>query len=151
MKKLRREIIELLKAGNCTPRISTIASKLHSRSSTIHYNIKQLEKESAIRSYRAVFDYKKIDEGFCSFVLISLASGSYKDPDKIAEILSKYPQVESVDIITGRWELIIKVRTANMDEYYEFAKNLVAIGGVDKTETLNSIRQVKSEFTRAIN
>src|SRR3989344_595335 len=111
MKDIQPKLIELFKEGNCTPQISVIAKKLKEPSTTIHYNIKKLEKEGAIKAYKAVFDYKKINQGFCAFVLINLAPMEYADPDKIAKELSKHPEVESVDICTGDWEIVIKVRT----------------------------------------
>ncbi len=148
MKDLKPKLIELLKQGSCTPRISALAKSLGSLSTTVHYNIKSMEREGIIRSYKAVFDYKKIGEGFCTYVLISLDSAEYKDPGKIAQELARYGQVESVDIITGGWELIIKVRTAGIEEYYEFSKKVLSLKGIGKTQSLNSLMQVKTEFVR---
>ena len=108
-----------------------------------------MEGEGVIRTYKAVFDYKKIDEGFCTYVLINLDRKEYKTPDEIAEILSKYGNVESVDIITGGWEIIIKVRTKDIDEYYQFAKRVLSIKGIERAHSLNSLKEVKTEFVRA--
>lgn len=148
MKDLKPKLVDLLKQGDCTPRISTIAKKLHALSTTIHYNIRSMEKEGIIRSYKAVFDYKKIGEGFCTYVLISLDSAEYKDPGKIAQELAQYDQIESVDIITGGWEIIIKVRTAGIEDYYEFSKKVLSVPGIVRTQSLNSLMQVKTEFVR---
>jgi DNA-binding Lrp family transcriptional regulator len=148
MKNIKPELIELLKKGNCTPRLSKLAAKTHSKSNTIHYNVKQMEEEGVIKTYRAVFDYKKIDQGFCAYVLINLDHKEYKTPDEIASELAKYDQVESVDIITGEWEIIIKVRTKDIDEYYEFAKTVLSTKGIERTHSLNSLKDVKTEFVR---
>jgi len=64
MKDIRPKLIKLLKEGYCTPQIGRIATTIDEPSSTIHYNIKKLEKEGAIKTYKAVFDYGKIEEGF---------------------------------------------------------------------------------------
>ncbi|MBI2572393.1 Lrp/AsnC family transcriptional regulator [Candidatus Woesearchaeota archaeon] len=146
MKDISSKIIHLFKVGYCTPQISQIAKKIKEPSTTIHYNIKKLEKEGAIKSYKAVFDYKKIDEGFCVFVLISLSPDEYGNPEKIAQDLAKHPQIESVDICTGDWELILKVRAKNQDEYYEFTKNVISRKGIIKIKSLTSLKQVKTEF-----
>ena len=137
--------MRLFKKGYCNPQVSQIARVLKEPSSTIHYNIKRLEKD-AIKAYKAVFDYKKIDEGFCVFVLISLSSDQYGDPEKIGAELAKLDEIESVDVCTGDWELIIKVRTKDQDTYYEFAKNVIARPGIMKTKTLMSMKQLKTEF-----
>ncbi|MAF35477.1 hypothetical protein CMO91_06570, partial [Candidatus Woesearchaeota archaeon] len=120
MKDISSKLQRLLKEGYCTPQIARIAKKTHDPSTTIHYNIKKLEKEGKILTYKAVFDYGKIDEGFCSFVLVTLSSETYGDPEKIAKKIALHPEVESCDIITGDWELIVKIRTKDQNEYYQF-------------------------------
>lgn len=146
MKDISSKIIELFKSGYCTPQISQIAKKLKEPATTIHYNIKKLEKEGAIKSYKAIFNYKKIDAGFCVFVLISLSPDEYGNPEKIAQDLAKHSEIESVDICTGDWELILKVRTSNQDDYYEFTKNVISRKGIIKIKSLTSLKQVKTEF-----
>jgi Lrp/AsnC family transcriptional regulator, leucine-responsive regulatory protein len=146
MKNLKPQLIEMLKKGGCTPRLSQLSKSLHTRASTLHYNIKSMEKDGTIKVYKAVFDYKKIGEGLCTFVLVNLASEEYGDPLKIAKELAKYPEIESVDVITGEWELLLKVRTASIDEYYEFARKVLSVKGIAKTQALNSLKQVKTEF-----
>lgn len=146
MKDITPKLIKLLKEGHCTPQIARIARKLQEPSTTIHYNIKKLEKDGAVKAYKAVFDYEKIDEGFCALVLISLSPGEYGDPEKIGGDLAKHPEIESVDICTGDWELILKVRTKDKDAYYDFVKKVISRKGVVKINSLVSLKQMKTEF-----
>lgn len=146
MKNIAPKLISLFKQGFATPQIARIAKKIKEPSTTIHYNIKKLEKEGAIKTYKAVFDHKKIDQGFCAFVLISIAADEYNDPEKFARQLAKHPEVESVDICTGDWEVILKVHVADQDEYYNFVKNVISRKGIVKIITLTSLKQLKSEF-----
>jgi Lrp/AsnC family transcriptional regulator, leucine-responsive regulatory protein len=146
MKNIKNQLIKLLKKGYCTPQISSLAKTLKVPSATLHYNIKSLEKEGIIKKYSAVLDHKKAGQEFCTFVLISLIPNNYGDPEKEAKELAKYEEVESVDICTGEWELLIKVRTKNMEEYYEFVKKVFSKKGIMKTKSLNSLKQIKSEF-----
>jgi len=146
MKDIRKSIIDLFRTGYCTPQIVQIARKLKQPSTTIHYNIKQLEKEGVIRVYKAVFDHKKIEQGFCAFVLIHLSPDEYGDPERVAKELAKHPEIESIDICTGDWELIMKVRVKDQDEYYNFTKNVISRKGVTKITSLISFKQMKTEF-----
>ena len=146
MKDITPKLIKLFKQGYCTPQIARIARKLREPSTTIHYNIKKLEKEGKIALYKAIFDHKRIDEGFCAFILLKLSPQEYKTPEKISYQLAKHSEVESVDIITGDWELILKLRIKNQDEYYNFIKNVLSKEGVSKITTLTSLKQIKSEF-----
>lgn len=146
MKNIQPKIISLFKRGYCTPQIAQIAKKLKEPSTTIHYNIKKLEKDGAIKAYKAVFDYKKINQGFCAFVLISLSPDEYGDPEKVGKELAKHPEIESVDITTGDWEIVVKVRTTDQDAYYDLVKNVISRKGVTKIKTLTSLKQLKTEF-----
>lgn len=146
MKNIRNDITELLKTGYCTPSIVKLARKLKEPSTTIHYNVKQMEKDRTVKTYKAVLDYKKIDEGFCSYVLINLSPDEYSNPDRIAKELAKFPEIESVDIITGDWEIIAKIRASSIDAYYNFVKGALSRKGIAKVTSLNSLRQIKTEF-----
>ena len=146
MKNIKQGLVSLLKEGYCAPRIVSIAKKLKEPSPTIHYNLKQLEKDKVIRSYKAVFDYNLIDEGFCNYVLINLAHNEYGNPERVGSELLNFPQIESIDIVSGEWEMLIKVRTKNVEEFYQFIKNVLSKNGIIKTNSLASLKQLKTEF-----
>ena len=146
MKDIRPKLITLFREGYCTPQIGRIAKTINEPSSTIHYNIKKLEKEGAIKTYKAVFDYKKVDEGFCVYLLIKLTAKAGAHPDKIAGDMTKYEEVESVDLLTGVWDLILKVRTKDQDEYYNLLKSILSREGIAQSMSMTSLRQLKTEF-----
>ncbi len=146
MKNIRPKLIELFKQGYCTPQIARIARTISEASATIHYNIKKLETEGAIRTYKAVFDYKNIGEGFCVYLFVKLTSKAGADPDTIVTEIARYGEVESADLLAGEWDMILKVRTKDQDDYYDLLKAILAREGVEKTSSLISLRQVKAEF-----
>ncbi len=147
MKDIQSKLIELFKQGYCTPQIARLAKKLHEPSTTLHYNIKKLEQEGKIKSYKAVFDYKKIDEGHCTYVFVNLSKENYGDPEKVAKEIAKDTRVESVDVCTGDYELLIKLRTKDIDEYYALIKEWIKRFEFSKTTSVTSLKQIKTEFT----
>ena len=146
MKDIQPRLIDLFKQGYCTPQISQIAKKLKEPGTTIHYNIKKLESEGAIKAYKAVFDYKKIGEGHCTYILVNLSQENYGNPEKVAKEIAQDSRVESIDICTGEYELIIKLRTKDIDEYYEFVKYAVQKWKISKSVSITSLKQIKTEF-----
>jgi len=144
MKDIRPKLIRLFKEGYCTPQIARIAKKIDEPSTTIHYNIKKLEKEGAIRTYKAVFDHKKIDESFCVYLLVNISPDVYDTP--IAEELAKLEEVESAATIAGEYDLILKIRTKDQDHYYNILKKHIAKKGILKTLTLTALTEVKTDF-----
>jgi len=145
MKNIRPKLIRLFKEGYCTPQIARIAKTINEPSATIHYNIKKLEKERAIRTYKAVFDYKKIDEGFCVYVLIKLTAEAGAHPDRIAVELAKYEEIESIDLLAGEMDWILKVKAKVQNDYCDLLKSILCLAGVEKT-TLLSPKQIKTEL-----
>jgi len=151
MKNIKPKLIKLFKEDYCTPQIARIARKINAPSATIHYNIKKMEREGAIRTYKAVFDHKKIEEGFCVYVLVNVSPSEYehdwsKYESKIAGELAKHKEVESVDILAGEWDLILKIRTKDQDEYYDFLGKVVSRVAIQKSISLISLKQPKTNF-----
>ncbi len=64
--------------------------------------------------------------GYCAYVLCGISSEEYVDPERIAKELVKQENIESIDICTGDYELILKVRTKDQDEYYELIKKFIS-------------------------
>lgn len=147
MKDIQTKLIRLFKEGYCTPQIGRIARETNEPAATIHYNIRKLEKLGIVRTYKAVFDYRKIDEGFCVYILIALSSSEYAEPERVADQLARQKEVESVDILAGDWELLLKIRTKDQDEYFRFLKEVISKEkGIENTNSIISLKQVKTEF-----
>jgi DNA-binding Lrp family transcriptional regulator len=151
MKDIKPKLIRLFKEGYCTPQISRIAKAIDEPSTTIHYNIKKLEEEGAIQTYKAVFDYAKIEEGFCAYILINVSPLEYehdwsKYETQIVRELAKHKEVESLDIIAGEWDMILKIRTKDQSDFYDFLGKVVNRVAIQKSISLVSLRQVKSDF-----
>ena len=150
MKNTKSKIIRLLREGYCAPQIARLAHATMEPAATIHYNIRKLEKEGAIKTYKAVFDHQKIEEGFCAYILLGLSPFLSKlsaDPDGIADSIARNKEVESVDIVAGDWEFIVKVRTRSQEEYYGFLKKLLEKEkGIKRSCSIVSLKQAKAEF-----
>jgi DNA-binding Lrp family transcriptional regulator len=146
MKDIGSKLVDLFKQGYCTPQVGRIAKQLKEPSTTIHYNIKKLEKEEKVKAYKAVFNYKNIGEGHCAYLLANIAKDKYGEPEDVAHEIAKSSDVESVDIITGDYELIIKLRVEDIDAYYAWTKMAIKKYGFSKIISLTSLKQVKTEF-----
>ena len=146
MKNIDKVVIPMLKTGYCAPKIAGLAKATGEPSATIHYNIKRMEKDGVIKGYKATFDYSKIDEGVCAYVLINLAYDEDVNHEQVSKKLAGMPQVESVDIISGGWDMLIKVRAKSLDEFYEFENRALNNKEITKVMSMISLKQVKTEF-----
>lgn len=146
MKNINARIAPLLAKGYCTPQIARLAKLLKEPSTTIHYNIKKLEREGKIKDYKAVMDHKALGKGYSTFLLVNLLPQHYSHPEEIARAIAQNPDVESVDIITGDYELLIKLHHNSVDDYYSFITTAAKKYGFAENITLTSLKRVKSEF-----
>ena len=93
-----------------------------------------------------MFDYKKIGQGHCTYILANVSAEKYGEPEVAIKEMLKDPRVESVDVVTGDYELIIKLRSKDIDEYYAFVKEAIKKYSFSKTISLTSLKQLKTEF-----
>jgi DNA-binding Lrp family transcriptional regulator len=141
MKDIKKSLLELFDKGYCTPKILKIAKKIKEPSSTIHYNIKKLEEQGIIKDYKAVIDYKKIEKGYLNFVFVNLSSKRYTCPEELSLLLIKYEMIFEVHICTGDYELLLKIRTKDIDEYYLFIKKIIKLYDFSKISSFSSLKE----------
>src|SRR4030043_1031795 len=111
------KIIEILKEDS-KQTTNQISKKFNIPITTVHNRIKKLEKLGIIKSYTVVLDYKKLDKGILSYILVSvmytLPNGKKVSQEDIAKEIKKIG-AEEVSIVTGGTDLIIKVREKDED------------------------------------
>ena len=109
---------------------------------TVYAKIKRMEEHGLVRQYATVLDGPKL--GFAATAFI-LATFSYRTPGATKNMLSQrtvakevagFPEVQEVHVISGDWDLLIKVKTTDIDAVGKFVfDKLRTVGGIDKTVT----------------
>ncbi|MGA2767636.1 MAG: Lrp/AsnC family transcriptional regulator [Candidatus Bathyarchaeia archaeon] len=118
-----------------------IARKIDSPITTVFAKIKRMEELGVIKEYRAVLDPKKLGCGTTAFILASVTYGvrdgerPFSQRERAAEI-AKFPEVQEVHIITGDWDLLIKLRAESVHTIGQFViDKLRFVRGIEKTLT----------------
>jgi DNA-binding Lrp family transcriptional regulator len=126
---------------NCKLTSREIAKKIGSPITTVFAKIKRMEQLGIIRHYRAVLDPRKLGYDATAFIFASVSYGSKNDESKvsqreIAKNIAGFPEVQEVHIITGDWDLLIKLRAESVDDMGKFViDKLRLISGIEKTLT----------------
>jgi len=133
------EILDLLQK-NCEMTTKKIARTIGLPVTTVFARIDRMEEAGIIKSYNAVLDAKKLDKGTTAFILASvsyrLKEGSKLSQKKIAQEVAKFPEVQEVHIITGDWDILIKVKERDVDTIGKFViDKLRMVEGIEKTLT----------------
>jgi DNA-binding Lrp family transcriptional regulator len=118
--------------------------------STVHEKIRRLERGGIIKKYCAVLDGKKLGFLATGFLLVSVDYSSDKKASlkEVAERIAALPNVQEVHIISGDWNLMVKVKARSVDELGSFAaEKLKGIRGIGKALTVVVFESVKEECT----
>ena len=126
-----------------------IAQKINAPITTVFAKTKRMEELGIIREYRAVLAPEKLDSGTAAFILASVSYRSKADDvpvsqRAVAEEIAKFPEVQEVHIITGDWDLLIKLRAESVESIGKFVVDkLRLIKGLEKTLTCMVFETVK--------
>ncbi len=117
--------------------------------STVHDRLKHLENTGVIKKYATILDSERIGVRATAFVLLTLryltTEGKRVATQKqVAEKIAKMPEVQEAHIITGEWDMLLKIRAGSTRELGDFVfDRLREIPGVDKTITFESFHGIK--------
>jgi len=138
------EILKLLEQdARLTP--EQISVMLNRDVDEVRAEIEQLEKTGIILGYRAVIDWDKTDREYVSAVIeIKITPQRDRGFDYIAEKIYNYPEVESLTLMSGGYDLSCVIKGRTMKEVAYFVANkLSTIDGVLSTSTHFVLRKYK--------
>jgi DNA-binding Lrp family transcriptional regulator len=132
------EILTLLQK-NCKMTAKEIAKEVGSPITTVYAKIKRMEELGVIKQYKAILDSKKLDKGTAAFILASFAyrPGGREKPlsqRDVAKQIAAFPEVQEVHIITGGWDILVKVRADHVDTLGRLVMDkLRTVEGIENT------------------
>ncbi|MCD6226286.1 MAG: Lrp/AsnC family transcriptional regulator [Candidatus Aenigmarchaeota archaeon] len=126
-----------------TQSLKKLSRKLNMAITTIYDRKKKLEKEGVIKKYKAVIDPEKVNKPIVAFIFLRVRydvenkmSVSLKE---IAKQLTLIPGVMEVHIITGQWDLLIKIRGKDIKEIGNILTDyIVKIKGISRSLTMTA-------------
>jgi len=124
---------------NCKMTAREIARKIDSPITTVFAKMRRMEHLEVIKEYKAILDSKKLNFGTTAFILASFSYRNGETPLSqrvIAEQIAKFPEVQDVHIISGDWDILIKIKEESVDAVGNFViDKLRTVKGIEKTLT----------------
>jgi len=124
---------------NCRMTAREIARKINSPITTVFAKMRRMEQQEIIKEYKAILDSKKLNFGTTAFILASFSYRNGETPLSqrvIAEQIAKFPEVQDVHIISGDWDILIKIKEESVDAVGNFViDKLRTVKGIEKTLT----------------
>ncbi len=152
MEKLDRNILKLL-YRNAKLNAEDIAVLLGEEENLIAAKIKEMEQQGYIRGYKAVVDWDKTDSTYVSAIIqLKVTPKAGLGFEEIAEKVMKYPEVETVYLMSGVYDLHVVVKGKTFQQVAMFvAKELSTIEAVNSTATHFVLRRYKEFEVELVN
>jgi DNA-binding Lrp family transcriptional regulator len=139
-------IIKELKK-NARNSTKNIAANINMPRVTVHDRIQKMIQQGIIKSFNVSIDYKKIGYTTEVFIFISFIPTSDVSQRELAKRIAKLPGVYEVHIISGEYDLLLKVRGKTLEDIGTLVVDkLRQLKGVGKTLTFASFETVKEEI-----
>ena len=114
---------------------------------TVHERLKKMIRSGVIKKFVAIPDYAKIGKQVMAYVFVTFGSEGSVSQRGLAEGVAKIPGVYEVSVISGEWDILLKVRAGSVEEIGTLVVDkLRAIKGIEKTETCVAFQTVKESF-----
>lgn len=149
------EILRLIQE-DCKRPMREISEEIDSPITTVYARIKRLENFGIVKGYKAVLNAEKLGKETTAFIL---ASFSYRIPGtdrmlsqrEIAKEVAKFSEVQEVHIITGDWDILIKIKERDVVSIGRFVVDkLRAVRGIERTLTCMVFDSAKETLDIAI-
>ncbi|MBN2487853.1 MAG: Lrp/AsnC family transcriptional regulator [Methanosarcinaceae archaeon] len=138
MDKQLSHILEILE-GDARAAPKDIASLTGMSVEDVSKKIEQLEKSGIIRKYKTIIDWDLVGESYVYAVIeLKVILERKYGYEKIAERLYKFPEVRSVRLLSGGYDIALTVRGKSMKE--------VAFFVAEKIATLEQVQSTTTHF-----
>ena len=135
--KDQKILTELKKNSRSTVR--EIAKTTGIRPSTVHQRIKKLVDDRTIERFTIKLDNKAADENFVVFMLV-------KTDKDIEDKVFANPHVKEAFGITGEYDLLLKLKFRDIEEFNEFIIGFRKSNKISNTVTMVATINIKEEL-----
>lgn len=146
MNLLKTQILELLKE-DARRTAELIATMLGVTEDEVARAVAELEAEHIILKYATIVNWSKVeDEKVTALIEVQITPERGRGFDAIAERIYLYPEVKSVYLMSGAYDLLVEIEGRNLKEVAAFVSNkLSPIESVLSTKTHFILKKYKQD------
>ena len=138
---------EILKLLESDARLTTeqLSIMLNCDKETVEATVNEYEKNGTILGYNTIVDWEKTDvESVTAMIEVKLTPQRDRGFDRVAEKIYNYPEVKSVYLMSGAYDLNVVVKGKTFHEVTNFvSRELATIDSVTGTATQFVMRRYK--------
>ncbi len=142
----KQQILKILERDARTS-LQQMAVMLGEDEKNVAAAIEQMEKSGVIRHYKTIIDWEKAGkEQVFAFIDVRVSPSRGVGFDEVAERIYKYPEVHSVYLVSGDYDLRVVIEGKNMKDVAFFvAEKLSTLEGVLSTKSSFLLKKYKSD------
>ena len=139
-----KKILKLLEK-NARIEVKDIAAITGKSEAEVASEIKTMQDEGVIRGYKGVIDWERVDSDSVSAIIeLKVVPTAGLGFEEVAARIAKYPEVESVYLMSGACDIMVTVTGKTFREVSDFlSKELARIDSVTSTATQFIMRRYK--------
>ena len=139
-----KKILQLLEK-NARIEVKDIAAITGKSEAEVAAEIKEMQEGGIIRGYKGVIDWERVEADTVSAIIeLKVIPTAGLGFEEVAARIAKYPEVESVYLMSGACDLIVTVKGRTFREVSDFlSKELALIDSVTSTATQFIMRRYK--------
>ena len=143
---MRNELLKLL-STNARYTVEQLAVMLAADAEAVAAEIDTLQNEGVICGYKTVIDWEKVDATSVSAIIeLNVVPKADLGFEEVAEKVASYPEVEAVYLMSGGYDLSVRVTGRTFQEIAAFvAKRLAPLDSVISTATHFVLRKYKDQ------
>ena len=131
---------------NSRKSITDIGKKIKVPRVTVHDRINKMIDNGIIKSFTVIPDYYKLGLPCKVFIFVSFRADADISQKELANRIAKLSGVFEVHIISGEYDLLLKVRGTSLDEIGKLVvEKIRQMKGVGKTLTFACFETIKEE------
>ncbi len=125
------ELIALLRADSREP-VAALARKLGLSRTTVQDRLRRLEESGVIAAYSIKLSRELDHGGLRAYVTLSVEP---RRQVEVGRMLSRFPQIETLHTVSGKFDLIALVKTLSSEAMDRLIDEMGQIPGVTRIET----------------
>ena len=139
------ELLKILKT-NALESPQNLAKMLNSTAKKVKAKIEKYEKAGVIRGYQAIVNEDQLDlNSVYAVIEVKITPEREGGFNRIATRISKFPEVESLYLMSGGYDLLVFVKGRNLKEVAFFvSEKLATIEGIVSTATHFMLKTYKN-------
>lgn len=125
------ELIALLKVDAREP-VAALARKLGLSRTTVQDRLRRLEESGVIAAYSIRLSREMDQGGMRAFVTLAVEP---RRQIEVARMLSRFPQIETLHTLSGKFDLIAQVKTSSSEAMDRLIDDIGQLPGITRIET----------------